>query len=130
MPHPSTPRVSVEHPAVTVGAELMDLGDRVVRPPPGPEPVGDRHEVGLEDGFQHQLQRRLHHPAGDGGDADRHRTELARLHLPAQIVQEPLDTSLVDVAGPQTVDTGVGDAGAMRTSMAGHQPRWSPTAAR
>src|SRR5215213_3638821 len=101
----------------------VNLRDRVVRPPPGPEPVGDRHKVGLEDRFQHQFQRRLDHPVGDGGDAepahlpapaglgdhafpDRHRTELARPHLVSQIVQEALDTSLVDVAGPKAIDTG------------------------
>ena len=37
-----------------------------MRPPLGPEPVGDRLEVGLEDRFQHQLQRRLDHPVRDG----------------------------------------------------------------
>ena len=61
--------VSVQHPPVTVGAELVDLGDRVVGPPLRPEPIRDRHEVGLEDRFQHQLQRRLDYPVGDGGDA-------------------------------------------------------------
>ena len=110
--------ISVQHPAIALGAEQVNLGDRVVRPPPGPEPVGDRHEVGLEDRFQHQLQRRLHHPVGDGGDAQpahlpataglgdhafthRHRTELARLHLRPQIVQETLDTSVLEVDGPR-----------------------------
>ena len=54
--------VRVQHPPVTVGAELVDLSDRVVCSPLRPEPVGDRHEVGLEDRFQHQLQRRLDDP--------------------------------------------------------------------
>ena len=97
--------VRVQHPPVAPGAEQVDLGDRVLGPPPGPEPVGDRLEVGLEDRFQHQLQRRLHHPVGDGRDAQpahlpaaagfgdhafphRHRPEHAGLHLRAQIVQE------------------------------------------
>ncbi len=30
--------IGVEHPAVAVGAELVDLRDRVLRPPVGPEP--------------------------------------------------------------------------------------------
>ncbi len=60
--------VRIQHPAVTLGAEVVDLGDRVVCAPLGPEPVGDRLEVGLEDGFQHQFQRRLHHPVGHGRD--------------------------------------------------------------
>jgi hypothetical protein len=49
-----------------VGAELMNLGDRVVGPPVRPEPVRDRLKVGLEDRFQHQLQRGLDHPISDG----------------------------------------------------------------
>ena len=36
--------VGLEHPLVAVGAEVMDLSDRVLRSPLGPEPVGDRHE--------------------------------------------------------------------------------------
>ena len=59
----------VQHPAIPSGAEQVNLGDRVLGPPPRPEPVGDRHEVGLEDRFQHQLQRRLNHPVSDGRDA-------------------------------------------------------------
>jgi len=31
--------VSIEHPAVAVGAELVDLGDRVVCSPHRPEPI-------------------------------------------------------------------------------------------
>ena len=58
--------IRVQHPAVTLGAEQVYLGDRVVGPPLGPEPLGDRYEIGLEDGFQHQLQRCLHDPVGDG----------------------------------------------------------------
>lgn len=48
--------IRIQHPAVTLGAEQVDLGDRVVCAPLGPEPVGDRLEVGLEDRFQHQFQ--------------------------------------------------------------------------
>ncbi len=115
--------VRVQHPPIAAGAEQVDLSDRVVRPPPGPEPIGDRHEVGLEDRFQHQLQRRLHHPVSDGGDAQpahlpapaglgdhaftyRHRTELSRLHRVPQIVQEVLDTSLSDIDGPAAIYPG------------------------
>jgi hypothetical protein len=57
--------IRIQHPAVSLGAEQVDLSDRVVRAPLGPEPIGDRHEVGLEDRFQHQLQRALHDPVGD-----------------------------------------------------------------
>jgi hypothetical protein len=54
----------------------LDLGDGVVRSPLGPEPVGDRLEVGLEDGFQHKLQRRLNDPVRD-------RTEVLREEVTA-----------------------------------------------
>jgi site-specific DNA recombinase len=60
--------IRVQHPAVTAGAEVMDLGDRVVRPPHRPEPVGDGLEVRLEDRLQHQLQRSLDHLVSHGGD--------------------------------------------------------------
>ena len=52
------------------GAELVNLSDRVVRPPHRPEPVGDGLEVRLEDGFQHEFQRGLDHLVGHGGDGD------------------------------------------------------------
>ena len=48
-----------------MGAEQVDLSDRVLGSPLRPEPVGDRHEVGLEDRFQHQLQRCLDDPVRD-----------------------------------------------------------------
>ena len=44
----------------------MDLRDGIVCSPHGPEPIGDRQEVGLKDRLQHQLQRRLDHPIGHG----------------------------------------------------------------
>ena len=92
-----------------MGAELVDLGDRVVRPPHRPEPVGDGLEVRLEDGFQHELQRGLDHLVGHGGNAEfpqlprsarlgdlalphRQRPERARLELGPQVIQELLDT--------------------------------------
>ena len=50
-------------------AKIVDLGDRVLGPAPGPEAVGARREVRLEDRLQHQLERGLHHPVPDGRDA-------------------------------------------------------------
>lgn len=98
--------VRVQHPPVTGGAEPVYLSDRVVCSPHRPEPVGDRHEVGLEDRFQHQLQRRLDNPVrnrrnpeaanlsrparfGDLALPHRQRPERARLELGAQVLQEP-----------------------------------------
>jgi hypothetical protein len=58
--------VRVQHPPVTGGGQMMDLGDGVVRAPVRPEPIRARPEIGLEDGFQDQLQRRLDHAVRDG----------------------------------------------------------------
>jgi len=49
----------------------VDLGNGVLRAPVGPEAVGDRLKVGLEDRFQDQFQRGLHDPVGHGRDAQR-----------------------------------------------------------
>jgi site-specific DNA recombinase len=65
--------VCVQHPPVPTGGVVMDLGDRVVGSPLGPEPVRDRHEVGLEDRLQHHPERLLHHPVGHGRDPQRTR---------------------------------------------------------
>ena len=81
---------------------------RVLRPPPRPEPIRDRHEVGLKDRFQHHLQRRLDHPVSDRRDTQaselsrpaglgdhalthRQRPKRTVLHRRTQIVQEPWD---------------------------------------
>ena len=116
--------VRVQHPPITAGAEHVDLGDRVLRPPLWPEPVRDRQKVGLENRFQHQLQRRLDHPVRDGRDpqlaefpratgfrdlalSHRQRPERALLERGAQFVQEPRDTqALLDIGGRETVDAG------------------------
>jgi len=101
--------VRIQHPLVSLGAEQVDLGDRVVCAPLGPEPVGDRLEVGLEDRFQHQFQRRLNDPVGHRGNpqaphlagptrfgdlAFPHRfgPELPGLDLHPEVIQELRDT--------------------------------------
>jgi site-specific DNA recombinase len=98
--------IGIEHPQISLGAQPLDIGDRVVRPTPRPEPIGDRKEISLEDGLQHQLQRRLDHPVGDRRDAQtselprpagfadhalphRQRPERPVLHRTTQILQEP-----------------------------------------
>ena len=98
--------VRIQHPLVSLGAEMVDLGDRVVCAPLGPEPVGDRLEVGLEDRFQHQFQRRLDDTVGHRGNpqatdlpgparfgdlAFPHRfgPELRALDRRAEVIQEP-----------------------------------------
>ena len=121
--------VRVQHPPITLGAEQMDLGDRVVCAPLGPEPVGDRLKVGLEDGFQHQFQRRLDNPVGHRRDPEaadlsrparfgdlafphRLRSELPALDQGAEVVQERgASHLLLDPGdGPPVRTGGVGPA--------------------
>ena len=60
--------VRIEHPLVAAGAEVVNLGDRIVCASHRPEPVRARQKVRLEDGLQHFFQRRLDDPVRDGGD--------------------------------------------------------------
>jgi hypothetical protein len=53
----------------------VDLGDGVMGPATGTEPVGTRVEVRLEDRLEDQLHAGLHNPVPSGGDAQR--AELA-----------------------------------------------------
>ena len=97
--------VRVQHPLIAAGAVEVDLGDRVLGSPPGPEPVRARLEARLEDRFQHEFQRGLDHPVRDGRDAQpsqfprparlgnhslphRQRPERAVLQGGPQVIQE------------------------------------------
>jgi hypothetical protein len=102
----------------------VDLGDRVLGAPPGPEPVRARLEVRLEDRFQHQFQRRLHNPVRDARYAElaeltgsaglgdlafphRQRPERAVLESGPQVVQEPGHAHLLlDPGGGHAVCAG------------------------
>ncbi len=61
--------VRIDHPLIGAAGEEVDLGDRVLRPSPGPEAIRARREVRLEDRLEHELERSLHHPVPDGRDA-------------------------------------------------------------
>ena len=115
--------VSIQDPPISGRAEVMDLRDGIVCSPHGPEPIGDRQEVGLKDRLQHQLQRRLDHPIGHGDIPRlrhlsrparfrnlRSRTGIGRkvpVQLGTQVLHEPPDTdALFDIGGPQAVDAG------------------------
>ena len=67
------PNVGFEHPVIGARprGQVVDLGDCVLRPPIRPKPVRARKEVRLEYGFEHQFDRCLYHPVGDGGDTQR-----------------------------------------------------------
>ena len=60
--------VRLQHPAVTVVVEVVDLSDRVLGPALRAETIGSRVEVRLEDRVEHQLQGRLHDPVSNGRD--------------------------------------------------------------
>jgi len=110
--------VTFEHPLIRAGAELVNLGDRVVCPPPRTEAIGAWLEVRLEDRLEHQLQGRLHGAVPRGGDAQspacaaaglgnhpfphRQRSELPGLEIISQPRQEPLLGGEHSV-GPQPV---------------------------
>ena len=118
--------VRVQHPPVTPGAEVVNLGDRVVCPPAGPEPIRARQEIRLEDWFQDQFQRRLDDPVRNRGNAQladlprparlgdlpfpyRQRPERAVLEGDPQIVQEPGDPDLfLNVGDREAIDAGSG----------------------
>ncbi len=124
-----------------MGAEQVNLGDRVVGPPPRPESVGDRQEVGLKDGFQHQLQRRLDHPVSNRGNAKpsdlprpaglgdrpfphRQRSEDTRLQRGPEIVQEPGRTDeLLDEGDRQAVHAGGVRPGVARDPLERNEQR-------
>jgi site-specific DNA recombinase len=123
--------VRVQDLAVALSAPEVDLGDRVVRPPVGAEPVGDRRKVGLEDGFQHQFQCGLDYAVGHGRDAQtpqfpavlgdhplayRQRAERPLPQLLAQLVQEHLHAHLLG----DGADRGPVHAGSAGTGVAGH----------
>jgi hypothetical protein len=131
--------VTLHRPLVAVrwAGEGADLGDRVVRPPVGPKPVRARQEVGLEDRFQHQLQRSLHHTVSHGGDAQPpllpvrlrdhpfahgKRPELSSLQLIADLGEERIHSApLLDDEGRVTVHPGRSGTPVAPHSLPSHQ---------
>lgn len=127
---PSPVQALVEHRQGDVGqqrredAPLRRAGESVLGPPLGPEPVGDRLEVGLEDRFQHQFQRCLDDPVGDHGNPqsphlsrptrfgdgafpNRQGPERALFELGTKVIQESGNADpFLDVGGRQAVDAG------------------------
>jgi len=97
---------------ITAGAEVADLGDRVLSPAPGAETVTDRLEIRLEDRLQDQHQRGLHQPVhrrrnaepsvfprlpalGNHAFPDWQRGERARLQLLPRLAQEGHDVGII-----------------------------------
>ena len=98
--------VALDDPLIRAGRQVPGLGNRVMSPPPGAEAVTTRQEIRLQDRLQHQSQRRLDHPVGDGRDPQaallaarlgdhplphRHRAEAAVLQTRPQPVKELLN---------------------------------------
>jgi hypothetical protein len=112
-----------------------------VRSPLGPKPVGDRLEVGLEDRFQHQLQRGLNDPIGDRRNSQptqlpaatrlgdpafphRERAEPPVPKLGAQLAQEPGRTDArLHLGDGQPVHPGGVRTGVARDPVKRHEQR-------
>ena len=61
--------VTLQHPLIGAGAELVNLRDRVLGAPSRTEAIRAWLEVRLEDRLEHQLQGRLHGAVPCGRDA-------------------------------------------------------------
>jgi hypothetical protein len=103
--------VTLQHPLIGAGGELVNLGDRVLCSAPRTEPVGTRVEIRLEDRLQHQLQGRLRGAVPHGRDPQPaqlatgfgdhplprgHRRELLRLQIISQRSQQPCRVGDID----------------------------------
>ncbi len=100
----------------------MDLGDSVVLTPSGAEPVRERLEIRLEDGFEHQLQGSLDHAVLHGRYPElakfsallrdhhlphRDRPELTRPQQAPDLLQEHPDPDpVLDGGHRDRIDTG------------------------
>ncbi len=98
--------VTLQHPLIGAGGELVDLRDRVLSAPSRSEAIRAWLEVRLEDRLKHQLEGRLHGAIPRGRDAQapqlaaarlgnhpfphRKRTELPRLQIMPKPWQELL----------------------------------------
>ena len=49
---------------------MLDLGNRVMRPPVRAEPIRARLEIRLKDGLEHQFQACLDHAVGNSGNSE------------------------------------------------------------
>jgi hypothetical protein len=101
---------------------VVDLGDRVVLAAAGAEPVRERLEIRLEDGFEHQLQGRLDHAVGHGRYPElaelaaflrdhhlphRNRPELTGLQQAPDLLQEhPHPDPVLDAGHRGRIDPG------------------------
>jgi hypothetical protein len=67
--------ISLDYPFVRAGAEEVDLGNGILSAASRAEAIATWLEIRLENRFEHQFERGLHHAIADGGDAEP--TELA-----------------------------------------------------
>lgn len=59
--------ITLQHPLVGVGRQVVDLGQRVMRPASGAETVAARSKIRLENGLEHQFEGCLHGSVPSGG---------------------------------------------------------------
>ena len=104
--------ICFKNPMISLGPEVVDLSDRVLRPPPRAETVRPRLKIRLENGLQHQLHGSLHQAVHRGGNTQapefprtalrdqtlphRQRGEHAGLQLRPRVRQEPRDVTARD----------------------------------
>jgi hypothetical protein len=114
--------VGVDHPPSAARHLATDDLHRVVRRSLRAKPERAAAEVGLKDRLDDDLGRRLHHPILDGGNAQRPRlraaglgdmhpshrhraiTPLTQLHL--ELVEERIDTRLLDLGDRDAINPG------------------------
>jgi len=122
----------IDAPEEVTDVELHDMGGtsdepgtnpfhRLRRGPPRPEPERSISEIRLENGFQHQLGRLLHHPVADRGYPQRPPAAIwfRDLHTPGwrgaipalpkvtgDLIEQPLDPVGLHLLQGQPVHTG------------------------
>src|SRR5580693_3154747 len=116
---PSSTTPAWSHCRSSLSTRLAEGLQRLRRAAPGPEAVGGRTKVRLEDRLQHQLRSHLHHPVPDRRDAQRPLLSVGLRDVPAQhrgcpvracsqrgaeLFQEALDPVLLDVGDRLGID--------------------------
>ena len=129
--------VGVKRPHLATVDGRPDRLQRVMRRPPGPEPVAGRQKVGFKDRLKHDLRRRHHHAIGDAGDAERPQlTAAARLgdmdaaqrprpvgpgpQRARESVEELIDSGTLDRLDGHAVDAGRPPVGTDLTPRPAH----------
>jgi DNA invertase Pin-like site-specific DNA recombinase len=122
--------VKLRDKGVALDEALANTLHRLRGRPLRAEPIRDRREVGLEDGFQHEFGRLLGHSVADCGDSQRPLTAIwfrdlhpthrrravgTRAKVPGKLVEHPLDPVLLHMCQGDPIHPG-------RTPVREHPP--------